>query len=117
MTDLTMTELEALAGKHTTRQASEVKSNWRSIVQDARKSEVIVTSYSRPEAVVMSVERYAELQAAARSNDPLRQLRAEFDRELAGLRAPGAAGKLRKTFAASPKQIAAAANAAADADE
>jgi prevent-host-death family protein len=114
MSELTMSQLEAIAGAHSTRQASEVKSNWRTIVQEAREKEVIVTNYNRPEAVVMSAERYVELQAAARANDPLHRLREEFDRQLAVLRAPGAGDKLRKVFAASPQEIADAANAASD---
>src|SRR6185312_10059669 len=106
MSDLTLTELEAIAGRHSTRQASEVKSSWRTIVREAREQEVIVTNYNRPEAVVMSAARYAELQAAARANDPLEKLREEFDRSLAALRAPGAARKLRKIFNSSPRQMA-----------
>jgi len=117
MADLTMAQLEAIAGKHTTRQASEVKSNWRTIVKEAREKEVIVTSYNRPEAVVMSAERYVELQAAARTNDPLRRLREEFERELAVLNAPGAAEKLLEAFAASPQELADAANEALASDK
>jgi prevent-host-death family protein len=117
MPDMTLDQLEAIAGTHTTRQASEVKANWRAIVKEAHDQEVIVTNYNRPEAVVMSVERYARLQEAARANDPLRLLREEFDRELAALRAPGAGEKLRTLFAASPQDIADAANAAAGDDE
>lgn len=117
MADLTMTELEAIAGKHTTRPASDVKSNWRAIVEETREREVIVTNYNRPEAVVMSAQRYAQLQAAARANDPLQRLREEFDRELAVLRVAGADDRLREVFAASPQDIADAANAAPDDDE
>ncbi|HEV7923360.1 MAG TPA: type II toxin-antitoxin system prevent-host-death family antitoxin [Thermoanaerobaculia bacterium] len=114
MTDLTMAQLEAIAGEHGTCQASEVKANWRGIVRQTREKEVIVTNYNRPEAVVMSAARYAELVASARANDPLRRLRADFERELAALRAPGAADKLRELFAATPEDLADAANAAPD---
>jgi prevent-host-death family protein len=114
MTDVTLIELEAIAGKHTTRPASEVKSNWRAIVEEARDQVVIVTNYNRPEAVVMSAQRYAQLQEAARANDPLRRLREEFDRELAIVRAAGASDRLREVFAASPQDLADAANAAPD---
>jgi prevent-host-death family protein len=117
MGELTMAQLEVVASSHTTRQASEVKANWRAIVQEARDGDVIVTSYNRPEAVVMSAERYVELQAAARANDPLHRLREQFDRELAALRAAGAGDKLRQVFAASPEDIADAANAASAQDE
>ena len=110
MSDMTLTDLEAIAGKHRTRQASEVKSNWRAIVKEAKEGEVIVTSYNRPEAVVMSAARYAELREAARANDPLRHLRDEFERQLAVLRAPGAEDKMRAFLNASPQEIADAAN-------
>ncbi|HEX7152368.1 MAG TPA: type II toxin-antitoxin system prevent-host-death family antitoxin [Thermoanaerobaculia bacterium] len=117
MTDFSVRELEAIAGKHTTRPASDVKSNWRAIVEEAREREVIVTNYNRPEAVVMSAQRYAQLQAAARANDPLQRLREDFNRELAALRTDGGADRLREVFAASPQDLADAANAAADDDE
>src|SRR5438045_6858078 len=103
MSDRTMSQVQAIAGRHSTRQASEVKSNWRMIVKEAREQEVIVTNYNRPEVVVMSAERYVQLQAAVRANDPLRRLREEFERELAALRAPGAGDKLREIFAANPQ--------------
>ena len=117
MTDLTMTQLQAIAGRHSTRQASEVKSNWRAIVMEAREKEVIVTNYNRPEAVVMSAARYAQLQAAARANDPLRYLREDFDRELASLRMAGAEDRLGEIFHATPQDIADAANAVSNDDE
>ncbi|HYI07643.1 MAG TPA: type II toxin-antitoxin system prevent-host-death family antitoxin [Thermoanaerobaculia bacterium] len=114
MSDLTMTQLEELADKHSTRQSSEVKANWRAIVDEAREQEVIVTNYNRPEAVVMSAERYAQLLAAARASDPVRRLRDDFERELAVLHAPGSGDKLREVFAADPRSIADAVNAAPD---
>ena len=117
MTPLTLGQLATIAGRHSIRQASEVKSNWSAIMKEARVKDVIVTSYNRPEAVVMSAERYAELKAAAAANDPLRRLRADFDRELAALRAPHAADNLRDIFAASPDEIAEAANAATGDDD
>ncbi|HYK03767.1 MAG TPA: type II toxin-antitoxin system prevent-host-death family antitoxin [Thermoanaerobaculia bacterium] len=114
MTDLTLSELEAIAGKHTMRAASEVKANWRAIVEEARDGEVIVTNSNRPEVVVMSAQRYVQLQEAARANDPLQRLREVFDRELAILRTAGAGDRMREVFAASPQDIADAANAASD---
>lgn len=112
-----MDELESIAGQHSTRPASEVKANWRAIVKEAREKDVIVTNYNRPEAVVLSAERYASLQTAALANDPLRRFREEFDRELAVLRAPGAAERLREIFDATPQEMADAANAAASHDQ
>lgn len=109
---LSMAQLEDVAGPHTTRAASEVKSHWRRIVEEAREHEVIVTNYNRPEVVVMSAERYAKLQKAAQANDPLRQLHEEFTRRFDCLQGPEAAEKLRRAFNATPEEIAEAANAA-----
>ncbi|HEY4641139.1 MAG TPA: type II toxin-antitoxin system prevent-host-death family antitoxin [Thermoanaerobaculia bacterium] len=108
---MTINELEKIAGSHTTRQASEVKSNWRSIVQEAKKQEVIVTNYNRPEAVVMSAERYAELQKAAKANDPMARLREEWDRRLAVLQTPESRERMMEWFNASPQEIADEVNA------
>jgi prevent-host-death family protein len=95
------------------RPASDVKGHWRDIVEEVNVSgEVVVTNYNRPAVVVLSMERYAKLKKDAISRDPLAALRAEFDQELAALRQPDAGQKLRKIFAASPAEIAKAANAA-----
>jgi prevent-host-death family protein len=97
----------------TSRPASDVKTSWREIVNEVNAvGEVVVTNHSRPEVVVVSIERYAKLKSEAAANDPLEALRATFDRELAVLQDPKAANKLRKAFAASPREMAAAANAA-----
>ncbi len=95
------------------RSASDVKAHWRDIVDQANAlGEVIVTSYNRPEVVVVSIDRYTKLTKDASSNDPLAALRAEFDRELAVLRQPDAARKLRRAFDSTPAELAEAANAA-----
>jgi len=63
--------------------------------------------------VVVSIDRYSKLKADAEANDPLSALWAEFDRELAYLREPGAGAELRSLFAnATPQDFADAANAA-----
>lgn len=95
-----------------TRTASEVKERWRDIVEDVKRhGEVTVTNHERPEVVVLSVDRYAELRREAEVNDPLTTLRDRFDRELAVLRRPDSTSRLRKAFAAAPAQMARAANA------
>jgi prevent-host-death family protein len=114
MADRTMTQLEAVTGKHTTHPASDVKANWESIVEEARQQEVIVTNPDGADVVVMSASRYVALQAKARANDPVGRLYEEFRRELAPLRAPGAGDKLRAIFAATPEEMAEAANAPSD---
>lgn len=96
------------------RPASDVKAHWRDIVSEVNAvGEVVVTNYNRPEVVVVSMDRYAKLKEDAMNRDPLTALRAEFDRELAVLRAPGAGSALRKAFASTPAEVAKAANAAA----
>ena len=106
---MTLQELEAIAGEHT-RPASDVESQWHSIVEEANEfGEVVVTNEDGPEAVVMSVEQFVNLKKQA---DPMTRLRAEWDRKLAWLREPGAGDKLREIFASTPEQIAEAANAA-----
>ena len=97
-----------------TRPASDVKAHWRDIVEEANAyGEVRITNYNRPEAVIMSVARYSKLTRDAAAHDPRATLRAEFDGELAALRAPGARSKLRKAFASRPAELARAANAPA----
>ena len=94
------------------RPASDVKAHWRDIVDQVNAvGEVIVTSYNRPEVVVVSIDRYTKLKKDALAHDPLAALRAEFDRELAVLREPDAAQKLLRAFAASPEEIVKAAQA------
>src|SRR5437763_14928303 len=106
MANLSISELEALAGKHTVRQASEVKSNWRAIVKEAQKKEVIVTNYNQPEAVVMSADRYAELQKAAQANDPMKRLREEWARKLAWMNRPGAHELMDEMLRSTPEEVA-----------
>ena len=96
-----------------TRPASDVKGHWRDIVEEVNaKGEVVVTNYNRPAVVVVSMERYAKLKKDAKAQDPLVALREEFDRRLAEIRQANAPEKLRKVFAATPADIAKAANAA-----
>jgi prevent-host-death family protein len=96
-----------------TRPASDVKAHWRDIVEEANAyGEVRITNYNRPEAVILSIDRYSKLARDAAAHDPLAILRAEFDRELAALQSPGARSKMRKAFASAPAALAKAANAA-----
>lgn len=109
---LTVEQLAKLAGKQRRRPASDVKGRWRDIVEEAKANgEIIVTNHNRPEVVVMSIDQYAKLKAGAVANDPLRTLRAEFDRELAVLRTADSPRKLRRVFASTSEVIAKAANA------
>ena len=111
MPSMTLEQLEELTGSQAKRPASDVKSQWRSIVEQANDvGEVIVTNYNRPEAVVMSVEQYAKLKEQVVANDPLARIRADLDRRLAWLKEPGAADELREIFDSTPEEIAEAAN-------
>ena len=81
MAAMTLKELETVAGEHTTRSASDVESQWRSIVEEANEfGAVIVTHDNCPEVVVVSIDQYASLKAQAKANDPMTRLRAEWDR-------------------------------------
>ena len=112
MPAMTLEQLQELTGSQTRRPASDVKSQWRSIVEQANEvGNVIVTNYNRPEAVVVSVEHYAKLKEQAAANDPLARVRAQIDRELAWLNEPDAGEKLMAIFHSTPEEIAAAANA------
>jgi prevent-host-death family protein len=114
MPAMTLEQLEELTGSQARRSASEVKSQWRSIVDQANDvGEVIVTNYNRPEAVVVSVDQYAKLKEQAAANDPLARIRADLDRKLAWLREPGARDELIAIFNSTPDEIAEAANALA----
>jgi prevent-host-death family protein len=96
-----------------TRPASYAKSHWRDIVDEVNTNgEVVVTNYNRPAVVVVSMERYTKLKKDATAKDPLAALREEFDHRLAEIRQANAPEKLRKVFAATPADIAKAANAA-----
>ncbi len=95
------------------RSASFAKTHWRDVVEEAKLvGEVVVTHHDRPEVVVLSMDRYQEMRKAAAAGDPLAKLRKEFDQELAALREPDAAEKVRRIFRSTPSEIAKAANEA-----
>lgn len=101
-----------LSKKHA-RPASDVKSSWREIVAEVNThGEVVVTNHSRPEVVVVSIERFKKLEEAAFANDPLAALREEWDRQLAWLKQPDAGEIIQKLFDATPEELAESANAA-----
>lgn len=114
MPSMTLEQLEELTGSQARRPASDVKSQWRSIVDQANDiGEVIVTNYNRPEVVVVSVDHYAKLKEQAAANDPLARIHADLDRKLAWLNKPDAGAKLDAIFNSTPEEIAKAANALA----
>lgn len=79
---------------------------WKSIVSAAQTSVVPITNHGKPEVVVMSVERYAELVAVAAASDPLQMLRSRFDERLDVLRGKGVEGRLKHAFEATADEMA-----------
>jgi prevent-host-death family protein len=90
--------------------ASEVKTGgWRGVVRRLReRGPLVVTNHDEPEAVILSVEQYAELMTRAdrdshRVESELEILRRRFDERLAALRQPGAGPRLRSAMRAGPR--------------
>ncbi|MBV8519599.1 MAG: type II toxin-antitoxin system prevent-host-death family antitoxin [Acidobacteria bacterium] len=114
MPSLSVDELVQLAGTRLTRTASDGDTSWRSIVADVNEAGlVIVTKHDEPEAVVLSVEQFAELTKRAAVADALTELRTKWDGELAWLNEPAASQELMEIFRSTPEEIAASANAVA----
>lgn len=74
--------------------------------------EVVVTNHSRPEVVVVSIERFKKMEQALDAFDPMKELRAEWDQRLAWLNEPGAGDLLYEIYNSTPEEIAESANAA-----
>ena len=72
---------------------------------------VVITKHDQPAMVLLSVERYRELEQA--SAPDLDALTKDFDAMYARMQAPGAKKRMANAFAASPKAMGAAAAAAA----
>lgn len=95
------------------RPASDVKSSWREIVDEVNThGEVVVTNHSRPEVVVVSIEKFKKMEQALEAVDPMKELRAEWDKRLAWLKKPGAREIMDAAFNATPEELAESANAA-----
>lgn len=85
---------------HTT--ASDVKKlGWRGLMKTIRsKGKMVVTNHNEPEAVILSVEEYAELIQLVRTSQmntasTLDTLRQQFDQRLSTLQAADAGDRLR----------------------
>ncbi|MFT4179090.1 MAG: type II toxin-antitoxin system prevent-host-death family antitoxin [Thermomonas sp.] len=85
--------------------ASDVKKlGWRGVMKVVnREGKIIVTNHGHPEAVLLSLEDYDEMLAAAEIGRAQRQaeletLRRQFDERLACLNEPGAGDKLMSIF-------------------
>lgn len=73
---------------------------------------VVITKHDQPAMVLMSVERYRELEQAGAPD--LDALAKDFDAMYARMQAPGAKKGMANAFATSPKAMGAAAVAAAE---
>ena len=88
--------------------ATELKNEIGAVFDRLREcGAVAVTRHNRPQAVLVSVEGYCELQRARRSS--LDSLEREFDQLLAGMQGKPARLASASAFAASPDQLADAA--------
>ncbi len=73
---------------------------------------VVITKHDQPAMVLMSVERYRELEQA--SAPDLDALTKDFDAMYARMQAPGARKRMANAFAANPKAMGAVAVAAVE---
>jgi antitoxin Phd len=91
--------------------ASEAKAEFARVLEIAAKGgAVVVTKHDAPKAVVISVESYNALAAAAGTQ--LDTLEREFDALLAGMQTPKSRRAMKAAFEASGKQLRHAAAAA-----
>jgi antitoxin Phd len=96
--------------RYTTVAASEAKNQFGQLLESAlRDGAVVITKHDAPKAILLSID---ELEAiAARSR--LDTLADEFDAKYVQMQKPGFAKSMDRAFAATPKQLGAAAAKAA----
>ena len=96
--------------RYTTVAASEAKNQFGQLLESAlRDGAVVITKHDAPKAILLSIE---ELQAIA-SRSRLDTLADEFDAKYVQMQKPGFAKAIDRSFAATPKQLGAAAVKAA----
>lgn len=84
--------------------ASEAKNRFATVLENVSKGQkVFITKHNSPKAVVISVEKFKSLSAAATS--VLDALAAEFDTRLARMQAPKAQIAMEKAFNASTNDL------------
>lgn len=93
--------------------SSEAKNGFANLIERVVRTNkpVVITRHSQPTVVMLSVDAYERLVAAA--PDPLAGLRREFDQLLATMQTPMAKAGVEALFAATPAQLGAAAVKAA----
>ena len=89
--------------------ASDVKKlGWRGVMRTVgREGRLLVTNHDQPEAVILSLDAYRDLAAAAQAAQAQQQsaldsLRQRFDERLAALEGADAATQLRDVFSQPP---------------
>ena len=89
--------------------ASDVKKlGWRGVMRTVgREGRLLVTNHDQPEAVILSLDTYRDLAAAAQAAQAQQQsaldsLRQRFDERLAALEGADAATQLRDVFGQPP---------------
>lgn len=102
-------QLDALAPLPHTPASDVKKLGWRGLMKAIKSTgKLVVTNHNEPEAVILSVEEYAELmqlvqQSAVKTESALTVLRQRFDQRLAALQAPDAGDRLRAVMRAPVK--------------
>ena len=92
--------------------ATEAKNDFGRILETALQGRtVIITRHNSPKAVLISVERFQDLEQSGRNQ--LDTLSAEFDLMLAQMQTAKARTAMKRAFHASPKQLGKAAVTAA----
>lgn len=92
--------------RYTTVAASEAKNQFGQVLESAlRDGAVVITKHDTPKAVLLSIEELEALAARSR----LDSLTNEFDAKYVRMQKPGFAKVMDSAFAASPKQLGAAA--------
>ena len=96
--------------RYTTVAASEAKNQFGQVLESAlRDGAVVITKHDTPKAVLISIEELEAIAAGGR----LDTLAREFDTQYAQMQKPGFAKAMGGAFAATPKQLGAAAVKAA----
>jgi len=92
--------------RYTTVTASEAKNQFGQVLESAlRDGAVVITKHDTPRAILLSIEEFEALSARSR----LDALTKQFDAKYVQMQKPGFAKALGGAFAASPKQLGAAA--------
>jgi antitoxin Phd len=94
--------------RYTTIAASDAKNQFGHLLESAlRDGAVVITKHDAPKAVLLSIDELEAIAAGGR----LESLAREFDAKYVRMQQPGFAKKLDAAFAASPRQLGAAAAA------